>query len=116
MSQQLQAVPCHAARVFFTSSRGHPPVWPDRVIPPVLTVSFRPPSTYLSWHQQRQLGWMPSSSLFRTPPCPTLGITGEPSNIGVPLLYPRPEPSARHNPTSMGEPEAGHLRVSCHAW
>ena len=45
-----------------------------------------------------------STSLFRTPPHPAPGITGEPRDIGVPWLDPRPEPGARDNPTSMGEP------------
>ena len=45
-----------------------------------------------------------STSLFRTPPHLALGKAGEPRDIGVPWLDPRPEPSARDNPTSMGEP------------
>ena len=48
-----------------------------------------------------------SISLFRMPPCPTLGITGDPRDIGVPWLDPWPEPGARDNPTSMGEPGGG---------
>ena len=45
-----------------------------------------------------------STSLFRMPPRPAPGITGEPRDIGMPWLDPRLEPSARNNPTSMGEP------------
>ena len=45
-----------------------------------------------------------STSLFRTPPCPAPGITGEPRDIGVPRLDPQPKPDAHDNPTSMGKP------------
>ena len=45
-----------------------------------------------------------STSRFSMPPCPALGIAGEPRDIGVPWLDPRLEPGARDNPTSMGEP------------
>ena len=45
-----------------------------------------------------------STSHFSMPPHPAPGITGEPRDIGMPWLDPRPEPSARDNPTSMGEP------------
>ena len=45
-----------------------------------------------------------STSLFRMPPHPAPGITGEPRDIGMPRLDPRPEPSACDNPTSMGKP------------
>ena len=45
-----------------------------------------------------------STSLFRMPPCPAPGITGQPRDIGMPRLDPRLESSARDNPTSMGKP------------
>ena len=45
-----------------------------------------------------------STSLFRMPPCLAAGITGEPRDIGMPQLDPRPEPGPHDNPTSMGEP------------
>ena len=45
-----------------------------------------------------------STSRFSMPPCPALGMMGEPRDMGVPWLDPRPEPSAHDNPTSMGEP------------
>ena len=45
-----------------------------------------------------------SISLFRMPPHLAPGITGEPRDIGMPQLDPRPEPGAHDNPTSMGEP------------
>ena len=45
-----------------------------------------------------------STSLFRTPPRPALGKAGEPRDIGMLRLDPRPEPGARDNPTSMGKP------------
>ena len=45
-----------------------------------------------------------STSHFSMPPCPALGITGKPRDIGVPQLDPQPEPGAHDNPTSMGKP------------
>ena len=46
-----------------------------------------------------------STSHFRMPPHLAPGIAGEPRDIGIPWLDdPQPEPSARDNPTSMGEP------------
>ena len=45
-----------------------------------------------------------STSHFSTPLRPAPGMMGEPRDIGVPWLDPRPEPGARDNPTSMGEP------------
>ena len=45
-----------------------------------------------------------STSHFSMPPHPALGITGEPRDIGVPRLDPRPELGAHDNPTSMGKP------------
>ena len=45
-----------------------------------------------------------STSLFRTPSHLAPGIAGEPWDIGVPWLDPRPEPGARDNPSSMGKP------------
>ena len=56
-----------------------------------------------------------STSLFRTPPHLALGITGEPRDIGLPWLDPWPEPGARDNPTSMGEPggRPSSSRSSC---
>ena len=44
------------------------------------------------------------SNLFRMPACLAPGITGEPRNIGMPRLDPRPEPGACDNPTSIGKP------------
>ena len=45
-----------------------------------------------------------STSHCSMPPHLAPGITGEPRDIGVPRLDPRPEPGACDNPTSMGEP------------
>ena len=45
-----------------------------------------------------------STSRFSMPLHPAPGTTGEPRDIGVPQLDPRPEPGARDNPTSMGKP------------
>ena len=45
-----------------------------------------------------------STSHFSMPPHPALGMTGEPRDMGIPRLDPRPVPGARDNPTSMGEP------------
>ena len=45
-----------------------------------------------------------STSLFRMPRNLALGIAGEPRDIGMPQLDPRPDPSAHDNPTSIGEP------------
>ena len=45
-----------------------------------------------------------STSRFSMPQRPAPGMTGEPRDIGIPQLDPWPEPSARDNPTSMGEP------------
>ena len=56
-----------------------------------------------------------STSLLRMPPHLAPGITGEPRDIGVPQLDPQPEPGARDNPTSMGEPRGrpSSSRSSC---
>ena len=56
-----------------------------------------------------------STSHFSTPLHPAPGMTGEPSDIGIPQLDPQPEPSAHDNPTSMGKPRGmpSSSRSSC---
>ena len=57
-----------------------------------------------------------STSRFSTPPHPALCIAGEPRDISIPQMDdPQPEPSARDNPTSMGEPSGrpSNNRSSC---
>ena len=56
-----------------------------------------------------------STSLFRMPPHLAPGIAGEFRDIGMPWLDPQPEPGARNNPTSMGEPggRPSSSRSSC---
>ena len=115
MSQQFHTVPRHAAGVLFISSRGHPPAWPDIVIPPPLIASSQPLPTCVSWRPQRQLNWGPLISsghlhiqLWVWPVSPeTLAYQG--LILGwSPVLMTIPPPWA--------SPGVGRQIVSHHAW
>ena len=56
-----------------------------------------------------------STSLFKTPAHLAPGIAGEPRDIGIPWLDPRPDPGAHDNLTSIGEPggRPSSSRFSC---